>query len=549
MRRFRVVIPRQPFPNVFSGVIMPPLGPLYVAAAVRQAGGWEVEVIDENNWLRRGGDHRQLQEIRPADVVGFYGGMTSSVPRLYEIARLYGDMGVLTIAGGGHVDYLCEEALNSGIDIVVNGEAEESTPELLAAWHRGEKVSRVDGISFLNDNGEIVITPRRAPISDFSKIARPDFTQVIEQKRPYRVIPVSHLRGCPFRCEFCSVFRMLGDTHGHSVDQTAQYMDGLVQAKHRVFFFVDDNFVGHRDETIELLKRIQDIAARNKAELNISVQLRAETSRDDELMREMRKAGVKLVALGLESPLQEDLAVMKKGQSVEQMKKDLAAFRRYGFYVHGMFIFGYPPQPGAPPPTVPLWMQARMFLDFARKAGIDTIQVLKAVPIPGSKLFERLRDRGRILPLSDVGWEYYDGNFLTYVPEDSKFTDVHEGAVWIMRQFYSATNMLKLSYLLSCAPVVVAIGTVRSWREHVLRSRIIERTMTNKRNPISGLLGTMAESMREGCAEFSRSVRNASMRSAGYFIVRRWLWQMRGGKFARVLQQMASSEAGQISTR
>jgi radical SAM superfamily enzyme YgiQ (UPF0313 family) len=540
LRRFRVIIPRQPFPNVFSGVIMPPLGPLYVAAAVRSAGGWEVEVIDENNWLRRDGDHRQLQDIRPADVVGFYGGMTSSVPRLYEIAKQYNDMGVLTIAGGGHVDYLYAEALASGIDVVVNGEAEECTPELLAAWDKGEGLQGIHGISFLNESGEIITTPRRAPIRDFGKIARPDFSQIIEQKRPYRVIPVSHLRGCPFRCEFCSVYRMLGDTHGHTVDQTAEHMNSLVLAKYREFFFVDDNFVGHRDETIALLKRIQEIAARNRAELNIIVQLRAEASRDDELMREMRKAGVKMVALGLESPLQEDLAVMKK---------DLAAFRRYGFYVHGMFIFGYPSQPGAPPPTMPLWMQARMFLDFARKAGIDTIQVLKAVPIPGSKLFERLRDRGRILPLSDVGWEYYDGNFLTYVPEDSKFTDVHEGAVWIMRQFYSATNMLKLSYLLSCAPVVVAIATVRSWREHAMRPRIVERTMTNRRSRLSALWGTMVEGMREGCAEFSRSVRNASMRSAGYFIVRRWLWQMRGGKFAQVLRQMQSSEAGQITMR
>jgi radical SAM superfamily enzyme YgiQ (UPF0313 family) len=544
LRRLRIIIPRQPFPNVFSGVAMPPLGPLYVASSVRAAGGWEVEVIDENNWLRSG-DHRRLQEIRPADVVGFYGGMTSSVPRLYELAQQYRDMGVFTIAGGGHVDYLHPEALANGVGVVVNGEAEETTPELLTAWERGEDLRGIDGISFLDNDGEIVVTPRRVPITDFSQVARPDFSMIIEQRRPYRWIPVSHLRGCPYHCEFCSVHRLLGDTHGHTVDQTAEYLESLVGQKHREFFFVDDNFVGNRDETIELLQRIQAIAVRNRTELKLNVQLRAEVARDEELMREMRKAGVQLVALGLESPLEEDLKVMKKGQSAEQMKQDLAAFRRFGFYIHGMFIFGYPSPPGAPPPSVPLWMQARVFLDFIRKTGIDTIQVLKAVPIPGSKLFERLRDRGRILPLNEVGWEYYDGNFLTYVPEDSNFAEVHEGAVWIMRKFYSAANLLRLSYLLSCAPVLVAISTVRSWIEQARRQRLVELAVATRPHPLRRLGLTIVEGMREGCADFARSVRNASMRSAGYFIVRRWLYQMRSGKFAQVLRQMRRSKTGQ----
>jgi len=544
MRRLRMIIPRQPFPNVFSGVAMPPLGPLYVAAAVRAAGGWQVEVIDENNWLRRG-DHGRLQEIRPADAVGFYGGMTSSVPRLYELAQLYRDMGVLTIAGGGHVDFLAGEALANGVMVVVNGEGEESTPELLAAWERGEGLECVDGISFLNGNGEMVITPRRAPICDFSKVARPDFSQIIERERPYRVMPVSHMRGCPFHCEFCSVNRLLGKTHGHTVAQTAEYVESLVQQQHREFFFVDDNFVGDREGTMELLRRLQDISSRYRADLKLIVQLRTEVARDEELMREMKKAGVKMVALGLESPLEEDLKVMKKGQSVDQMKRDLAAFRRHGFYIHGMFIFGYPSPPGAPRPTVPFWLQAHMFLDFVRRTGIDTIQVLKAVPIPGSKLFDRLRERGRILPLNQVGWEYYDGNFLTYLPEDGEFAEVHEGAVWIMRKFYSAGNLLRLPYLFSCAPVLVVIAAVRSWIEQARQRRQEERTAAGKTHPLRRLGVTVLEGVREGWADFVRSVRNAAVRSAGYFIVRRWLNQMRRSEFARILQQMQRERARQ----
>ena len=79
-----------------------------------------------------GADHELLQEQRPADVVGFYGGLTSTVPRLYELARFYKQQGVVTIAGGQHfVGDNTVEALHNGIDYVVFGEGEQAIRELL----------------------------------------------------------------------------------------------------------------------------------------------------------------------------------------------------------------------------------------------------------------------------------------------------------------------------------------------------------------------------------------------------------------------------------
>jgi len=77
------------------------LGPVCVASAVNEMGKWDVEVIDENNLRRHGpkslsggADHEFLQKLRPADVVGFYGGLTSTIPRLYEVAKFYKDRGI-----------------------------------------------------------------------------------------------------------------------------------------------------------------------------------------------------------------------------------------------------------------------------------------------------------------------------------------------------------------------------------------------------------------------------------------------------------------------
>ena len=93
--RFRVVVPGFPFFNVYTDIakVTTSLGPICVATAASKLDLWDVEVIDENN-CRDGHcprdsegrpDHRALQEVRPADVVGFYGSLSSTIPRLFEL--------------------------------------------------------------------------------------------------------------------------------------------------------------------------------------------------------------------------------------------------------------------------------------------------------------------------------------------------------------------------------------------------------------------------------------------------------------------------------
>ncbi|MBN1522076.1 MAG: hypothetical protein JW928_06040, partial [Candidatus Aureabacteria bacterium] len=61
--------------------------------------------------------------------------------------------------------------------------------------------------------------------------------------------------------------------------------------------------------------------------------------------------------------------------------------------------------------------RVKRFKRFIKKARIDTIQVLLPVPLPGTELRQRLMDKGRVYPLKDIGWEYYDGNFPLIEPD------------------------------------------------------------------------------------------------------------------------------------
>ncbi|MDD5618366.1 MAG: cobalamin-dependent protein, partial [Candidatus Omnitrophica bacterium] len=157
--RLRIIVPAHAAFNIYSYLakVTTALGPVSVATAVNEMEGWDVEVIDENNYRRHGPrndeggvDHEFLQNLRPADVVGFYGGLTSTVPRLYELARFYKSKGCITIAGGQHFsdENVIDEAFDSGIDYLVFGEGEEIIQHVLSALENKGDLSKVNGIAY-----------------------------------------------------------------------------------------------------------------------------------------------------------------------------------------------------------------------------------------------------------------------------------------------------------------------------------------------------------------------------------------------------------------
>ena len=141
-RVFRMVIPKYPAFNIYSRIARQTtaLGPLCVATSVSKLPGWDVQVIDENNYRFPGPvdeqgnpDHAALQEMRPADAVGFYGGLSCTIPRLLTVVSFYKKAGVFALGGGQHLEALPEEALRGGLDVVVNGEGELTVGELFEA--------------------------------------------------------------------------------------------------------------------------------------------------------------------------------------------------------------------------------------------------------------------------------------------------------------------------------------------------------------------------------------------------------------------------------
>lgn len=483
-KRLRIVIPGYPAFNVYSFIakVTTALGPVSVATSASELDGWDVEVIDENNFRRYGPkndsgkvDHDYLQQIRPAEVVGLYGGLTSTIPRLYELARMYKEKGCLIIAGGQHfIDKdTVSEALSSGVDYIVIGEGEGAIRELLCAFVDKSPVDSIQGIAFRR-NGSIIYTPSRPHISNFDMLPLPDFSLVRYAKM--RLYPIGRVRGCGMDCEFCTV---KGKPRFASPERLLAQISSLAETRDaRHFFVVDDLFGQQRDETIRFCTMLVEYQGRINKRLDFTVQIRLDKAYDTELLKAMRRAGINSVCIGYESPIDEELKVMNKRLKAEDMIEQTRSFHKLGFLIHGMFIFGYPKKEGIDF-TMSAQERIRRFRVFIHKAKIDTIQVLLPVPLPGTEFRERLKTQNRIFPLADIGWQYYDGNFPLFVP-DSPLTaeEMQESSKKIMGKFYRFRYMFMIGlHVLSFTTMIFYLHNIkagwrkwyRSWRNDLRR--------------------------------------------------------------------------------
>ena len=548
--------------NIYAKLKMPPIGLESILSQISHDSRFkEVYAIDENNYggpLDFSGmpDHNFLQKTEPAKIAMFYGGMSNSIPRMFSVAKQYKEFGAVTIAGGSHVDALPEEALCSGIDIVVHGEGEETTQEILEAIVKNTQVKldrealvAIKGISFLDENKKYIFTGKREPIKDLDKLKDPDLTLIRFLEKRWGSIPVNRGRGCKWNCEFCIVNKQYGKYKASSIEKLLRQVIKYSDLGYKGFFVTDDNFAQDVKETIELCKMIGNYKRKFKKKIRLTVQVRSEVAENDELIDAMRFAGVTTLAIGYESPINEELKSMRKGVTVEKYIERSRKLSKY-FYQHGMFIFGYPEfKDSKYKSNLTLEQRAEAYEKFFKEARIDTIQVLNAVPIPGSKLRARLEAENRILPLKIVGWDRYDGLFLCYDPrpeglDASKLQNLPKE---LMKKRYLGNsinstlnygNWINWIYNAADSPVRFVLSYPRWFFHNLIKKRRDKNT--TKRKSLLPKRNIFYESLINTCGDITRTWRNLFIKTYAGGIVRSWLREYKKTGYQKILQELSA---------
>ncbi|NTW99611.1 MAG: B12-binding domain-containing radical SAM protein, partial [Geobacteraceae bacterium] len=240
----KVLLVNPPSLSVFNtfGLSLPPIGLLYVAASLEQA-GHDVVVKD----LAAEGERLDDADIRRADLVGISADTTRAGKAL-AIARRAAAIGRPVVMGGPHPQFMAEDIFASGcVDYIVKGEGEIVFRNLLAALQNRDTVEAVKGL-IIKDGRHLIETPAADPI-DVEALPFParhlvDLHRYRASMADRPITPVVTSRGCPGACHFCSSSSFFG--RGWRFRSAESVLAEIDEVYNRYGFravcFMDDNF-------------------------------------------------------------------------------------------------------------------------------------------------------------------------------------------------------------------------------------------------------------------------------------------------------------------
>ncbi|MEF9475842.1 MAG: B12-binding domain-containing radical SAM protein [Candidatus Mariimomonas ferrooxydans] len=411
MKNIYFIEARSPGAHIFSRTPFPRLGTVLLATILKNR-GYNTKVFIED--IARI-DWKLLED---ADIICI-SSITSTAPRAYDIAKRFINKGIPIVIGGPHSTFMPEESLSCA-DYVIRGEGEETIVELIEHLESGLPLDNIKGLSLKTRQGGIRHNPGREFISDLDTAPVPDFSLVYNWKKA-KVMPVATSRGCPFACKFCSVIPMFGRKYRFkSINKVIEEIKAVANMSPHVFF-VDDNFAANKQRTKELLRAIAD----NNIDIEWSAQTRTDVAKDPELIQLMAETGCFGVFIGFESINPRTLALYNKHQGIDDINKCIKMLKKHSINIHGMFVLGSDTDD---------IQTIKNTHKYAEKLEIESVQFMMLTPLPGTPVFDELKEQGRII---HTDWSKYDAHHAVFEPKLMTAFELHVETLKAMAKFYS----------------------------------------------------------------------------------------------------------------
>ncbi len=374
----------------FQQVTMP-----YLAALTPP--DWEVEHIDEGQ--------ETIDLNKKADLVGitFH---TPSANHVYKIAAEFRKRGIPVVMGGPHVSLVPEEAEKHS-DVIFIGEAEDTWKEFLTDFENKRYKKRYEQ----KHPSSLVNLP----------MARKD----LFHRRDHSGGIMFATRGCPNKCEFCALAVMYSSNFRKRPVAEVAKEYGSFNGK--VIIFWDDNIAADPQYAKDLFKAIAPYKKWWSSQTSIHA------GWNDELLELAAKSGCKQLFLGLESVSQTSLDHANKSfNKVEDYYAIIKRIHSHGISVQVGIIFGFDED------NTGIFDET---IDFLEAAGVQNATFNMLTPYPGTPLFKRLEEEGRILTYD---WSKYNGRRdVVFKPRNMTCDELLEGFKRVNRQFYSLKSIGK----------------------------------------------------------------------------------------------------------
>jgi len=368
---------------------------------------WEISIVDENLGAP---DYAAMP--RP-DLVGITA-FTSQANRAYEVAAYFRNMGVPVVMGGIHAT-MCLDEVTEHVDSVVTREAEGIWPQLLDDVRHGCLKRVYDGeLAEMND----------VPLARHDLLAS-----------GYAFGAIQTTRGCPLNCSFCSVTAFNGARYRQRPIPDVVREFQLIREK-RVLV-VDDNLIGTRPEHIARAKDMFRAMARANLRKEWVSQATINFADDEELLALAAQAGCRGVFVGFESPSPEGLREIGKKLNLlkdRDFRASVRRIQRHNILVVGSFIIGL---------DIDERGVGKHIAEVARQYGVDNLNVLFLTPLPGTRLWDKMKSEDRLaLDTFPEDWKYYTLTFPVARYKHLSLDGIIEEMISCDRDFYSIPRIL-----------------------------------------------------------------------------------------------------------
>jgi len=301
------------------------------------------------------------------------------------------------VLGGVHVTQLPEEAIkNPDVDFVIRGEGEYSLRDLIA----GHNLDDIKGLVYKDKNNQVKMHPELGivemlddlPMIAYDLVDMNKYYPTAGQCHRYPASAMITSRGCPGRCIYCSSSVSGKRVRYRSARNIVNEIEFLVNNYGiREIVFMDDVFTSNRERLLEFCQMIRD----KKIDIVWDCSSRVNHV-DEEILRVMKKSGCSQLSFGVETGDENVLKSIKKGQTLDLVRKKVALSKKAGIETRCSFVLGFPKD------TVESMQRT---IDFAIELDPHLVSFYVATPFPGTEMYEWAVKNDRLLTKN---WSLYD---------------------------------------------------------------------------------------------------------------------------------------------
>lgn len=326
------------------------------------------------------------------------------MPRAVQIAEGFRRMGIPVVVGGIHVTTSPDECIPY-FDAVCIGAAERVWARITEDAEQG--TLRQVYHDMKGFRGDEIVSPAYGSIDKTRYL----YTNVI-----------STSRGCPNRCDFCYNSCKNRLYVRRPVENVIKDIEALGTPH---VLFIDDNFIGVPSYTRELLGRLDGMGLKWSAAVTAKI--------DDypDLLDMMARTGCQSLFIGFESINNLSLEGVNKDNKFERYENLVKSIHSRGIMINASMVFGLD---GDKPDVF------KRTLDWLVKNKIETLTSHILTPYPGTELYRRMKEEGRITvhELSK-----YNTSHVVFKPAGMTPEELYKGYLWMYREFYTFHNIVR----------------------------------------------------------------------------------------------------------